>query len=75
MLSINDYLKLIYKATVEGDNMEWTDGTGKALSKFASELTKQEKNRRDSKEEYYADPHLYVMDLKTGAATLIETDF
>ena len=75
MLWINDYLKLIYKATVKGDNMEWTDGTGKALSKFASELTKQEKNKRDPKQEYYADPHLYVMDLKTGAGMLIETDF
>jgi len=54
--------------------MEWTDGTGKALSKLASELTKQEKKRRDPKQEYYADPQLYVMDLKSGAAMLIETD-
>jgi len=65
---------LIYKATMNGDNMEWTDGTGKALSKLGSELSKSEKDKRDPEVEYYADPQLYVMDLNTGAAVLIETD-
>ncbi len=65
---------LIYKAAVKGDNMEWTDGTSKALSKLASLLNKEEKGRHTGTEEYYADPHLYVMDMNTGAAVLIETD-
>lgn len=65
---------MIYKATMNGDNMEWTDGTGKALSKLGSELSKSEKDKRDPKVEYYADPQLYVMDLNTGAAVLIESD-
>lgn len=65
---------MIYKATMNGDNMEWTDGTGKALSKLGSELSKSEKDKRDPEVEYYADPQLYVMDLNTGAAVLIETD-
>jgi len=59
---------------MNGDNMEWTDGTGKALSKLGSELSKSEKDKRDPEVEYYADPQLYVMDLNTGAAVLIETD-
>jgi len=65
---------LIYKAAINGDTMEWTDGVGKALGKLASVLNKEEKGRHTDTEEYYADPHVYVMDMNTGAAVLIEVD-
>ena len=54
--------------------MEWTDGVAKALRKLATEIDKAEKGRHNSTEDYYSDPHVYVMDMDTGAAVLIETD-
>jgi hypothetical protein len=56
------------------NDMEWTDGVGKALGKLASVLNKEEKGRHADTEDYYADPHVYVMDMNTGAAVLLEVD-
>ena len=54
--------------------MEWTDGVAKALRKLATEIDKVEKGRHEPTEDYYSDPRVYVMDMDTGAAVLIETD-
>lgn len=52
--------------------MEWNDGTGKALQKFGAQLSKEEKSRHEGGEDYFADPRLFVMDMDSGAAVLIE---
>ena len=52
-------------------NEEWTDGSGKALSKVASMLTKEENQRHTKDDDYFSDPRLYVQDLNTGAALMI----
>lgn len=54
--------------------MEWTDGVAKALRKLATEIDKVEKGRHEPTEDYYSDPRVYVMDMDTGAAVLIETE-
>lgn len=55
-------------------NDEWTDGSGKALSKIASILTKKEKAIHDNDEEYFSNPRLYIQDMNTGASVIITTD-
>jgi len=54
--------------------MEWNNGTGKALQKFGAQLSKEEKSRHEGTEDYFADPRLFVMDMDSGAAVLIEPD-
>jgi len=49
----------------------WTDGSGKALSRVATILTKEENTRHDISVEYFSNPRLYVQDLNTGAALMV----
>jgi len=56
------------------DEQTWTDGAGKALSKVASMLTKEEKDRHRNDEEYFSNPRMYVQDLNTGASVIVTTD-
>lgn len=53
------------------DEKIWTDGSGKALTKVASMLTKKENKEHSMEEEYYSDPRLYVQDLNTGSAIMV----
>lgn len=54
--------------------MPWTDGVGKALKKLGAEIEKREKALRLPDEDYYADPHLMVMDLNSGTTVIIQTE-
>tara|TARA_R110002012_G_scaffold85141_10_gene212425 strand:- start:281 stop:868 length:588 start_codon:yes stop_codon:yes gene_type:complete len=59
------------KGEMNMDEKIWTDGSGKALSKVASMLTKKENERHSKEDEYYSDPRLYVQDLNTGSAIMV----
>ena len=48
---------------------EWNDGIAKVLKTIAGPIAKQEKERHNADEDYYADPQLYIQDLVTGAVT------
>lgn len=54
--------------------MDWTDGTAKALKVAASQIEKREKSLHDKHEDYYADPHLMLMDMVTGASVMLRTE-
>ena len=54
--------------------MEWTDGSGKALATLGAAITKKEKEIRDDSEEYFSDPSLMVMDMLTGSTVMIQTE-
>jgi hypothetical protein len=54
--------------------MDWTDGTAKALKVAASQIEKREKSLHDKHENYYADPHLMLMDMVTGASVMLRTE-
>ena len=54
--------------------MEWTDGTAKALKAAAAQIEKREKNIHDKYEDYYADPQLMVMDMLTGSSVMLTTE-
>tara|TARA_R110002020_G_scaffold216353_5_gene423971 strand:- start:3934 stop:4560 length:627 start_codon:yes stop_codon:yes gene_type:complete len=56
------------------EEMEWTDGTGKALATLGAAITKQEKEIRDDSEEYFSDPEIMVMDMLTGSTVMIQTE-
>tara|TARA_R100000908_G_scaffold1692_1_gene1273 strand:- start:1487 stop:2059 length:573 start_codon:yes stop_codon:yes gene_type:complete len=53
---------------------EWNDGIAKVLKAIAGPIAKQEKERHNADEDYYADPQLYVQDLVTGASLMIQPD-
>ena len=54
--------------------MEWTDGTAKALKVAASQIQKAEANRHDKYEDYYSDPQLMLTDLLTGSTVMLTTE-
>ena len=58
----------------QASEMEWTDGTAKALKKLASAIEKQEKDRHTSDEDYYSNPELMVMDMLTGSTVMLQTE-
>jgi len=53
---------------------EWNDGIAKVLKTIAGPIAKQEKERHNADEDYYADPQLYIQDLVTGASLMIKPD-
>jgi len=53
---------------------EWNDGIAKVLKTIAGPIAKQEKERHNADEDYYADPQLYIQDLVTGASLMIQPD-
>lgn len=57
------------KDKIEG--MNWTDGSGKALSALAKAMTSIERESHSKESEYYSDPMLYVKDLNTGSAVML----
>ena len=69
-------INLVFKAVLIGDNMEeveWSDGVAKALRFLANQVDKQEKKRHSPEEDYFADPHVMVMDMTTGSAVVLQT--
>ena len=56
------------------EEMDWTDGSGTALKKAGMMLSKIEKSMHDPDEDYYADPQLLVIDMKTGSSLTIGTE-
>jgi hypothetical protein len=54
--------------------MDWTDGTAKALKVAASQIEKREKSLHDKHEDYYADPQLMLMDMTTGSSVMLTTE-
>ena len=56
------------------EEMNWTDGSGVALKKAGMQLAKMEKDLHDADEDYYSDPELLVIDMKTGASMTIGTE-
>ena len=54
--------------------MEWTNGTAKALKKLASAIERQEKSRHTPDEDYYSNPELMVMDMLTGSTVMLQTE-
>ena len=48
------------KKDIEG--MNWTDGSGKALSNLAKAMTSMEREKHSKESEYYSDPMLFVKD-------------
>ena len=52
---------------------EWSDGVAKALRFLANQIDKQEKARHNPEEDYFADPHLMVVDFNTGSSVVIQT--
>ena len=50
--------------------MEWTDGTAKALKKLASAIERQAKSRHTPDEDYYSNPELMVLDMLTGSTVM-----
>ena len=59
---------------MEIERMDWTDGSGTALKKAGALLSKIEKSMHDADEDYYSDPHILVVDMKTGASMTIGTE-
>lgn len=59
---------------MEIERMNWTDGSGTALKKAGALLSKIEKDMHDADEDYYSDPHILVVDMKTGASMTIGTE-
>ena len=49
----------------QASEMEWTDGTAKALKKLASAIEKQEKDRHTPDEDYYSNPELPPAEIHT----------
>jgi|TARA_R100000084_G_scaffold102408_3_gene57997 ribosomal protein S16 len=71
---MNKYLvikELEDKGMIRMEEKDWTDGSGKALSKVASVLNKQESAKQDKDKEYFSNPRLYIQDLNTGAAMMV----
>lgn len=58
----------------QAEELDWSDGTGKALSKLGSIISKQEKNRHDIDDDYRADPAVLITDLNTGASVVLQTE-
>lgn len=56
------------------NEMEWTDGTAKALKVAAAQIEKREKARHDKHEDYFADPQLMLMDMLTGSTVMLTTE-
>tara|TARA_R110002051_G_scaffold321564_4_gene409564 strand:- start:1838 stop:2410 length:573 start_codon:yes stop_codon:yes gene_type:complete len=56
------------------EEVVWSDGVAKALRSLASQIEKQEKARHFPEENYYADPHVMVMDIDTGSAVIMQTE-
>ena len=54
--------------------LPWTDGAGKALSKLAAVIHKQEMARADREGDTFSDPQLLVQDLLTGTTILLNTE-
>jgi hypothetical protein len=54
--------------------LPWTDGAGKALSKLAAVIHKQEMARADRDGDTFSDPQLLVQDLLTGTTILLNTE-
>jgi len=52
--------------------LPWTDGAGKALSKLAAVIHKQEMARADREGDTFSDPSLLVQDLNTGTTILLQ---
>ena len=57
------------KKDIEG--MNWTDGSGKALSNLAKAMTSMEREKHSKESEYYSDPMLFVKDLNTGSSVML----
>ena len=51
--------------------MEWTDGTAKALKVVASQIEKREKNSHHKDEDYYSNPQVMVTDMLTGSTVML----
>mgnify|MGYP001164873706 CR=1 FL=1 len=54
--------------------MDWTDGTAKALKTAAAQIEKREKSLHDTSEDYYADPQLMLTDMLTGSSIMLVTE-
>lgn len=54
--------------------MEWTDGTAKALRALASQIEQREKSMHDKHEDYYSDPQIMVSDVLTGSTVMMVTE-
>ena len=53
--------------------LPWTDGAGKALSKLAAVIHKQEMARVDREGDTFSDPMVLVQDLLTGTTVVLQT--
>ena len=60
---------------MEIEDMDWTDGSGTALKKAGALLSKIEKDIHSPDEDYYADPQLLIVEMKTGASLTVGTEF
>ena len=54
--------------------MNWTDGTAKALKAAASQIEKREKSMHTAEEDYYSDPQVMVTNLLTGSTVMLVTE-
>ena len=55
--------------------LPWTDGAGKALTKLAAVIHKQEMARADREGDTFSDPVLLVQDMHTGTTILLQTEW
>tara|TARA_A100001201_G_scaffold9938_5_gene14434 strand:- start:17481 stop:18107 length:627 start_codon:yes stop_codon:yes gene_type:complete len=62
------------REVMEIEEMNWTDGSGTALKKAGALLSKIEKDMHSPDEDYYADPHLLIVDMRTGASLTVGTE-
>ena len=54
--------------------MDWTDGTGKALRTLAVVIEEREKANHSLDDDYFSNPNLVVMDLISGSTILLQTE-